>query len=76
MAKETTTLDPRIAARDKAARELVKTLLPRNRAWLETGAELNGESLGQMLERIIGMERGRDHTKHGTRGGATSLVEE
>lgn len=69
MAKEPT--DPRIAARDAAAKALLKTLLPRNRDWIERGAQINRESAGQMIERIIGIARGQDHTKHGTRGGAT-----
>lgn len=63
--------DPRITARDKAAKAFVASLLPRNREWLEYGAKLNGESVGQMVERIIGIARGQDHTKHGTRGGRT-----
>lgn len=51
--------------RDSTARTFLGTLSPRHRDWVIRAAQLNQETPGNLLERLVRMAYAGDHTKAG-----------
>ena len=63
--------------RDQAAIFFADALSVRHREWLKAAARANGETVGQLIERLIRMAYAGDRTKGGTiSGGATVLAKD